>query len=126
MLASQSHLDPVADRAAATQPFVCTRTDGGLDAAWVHVAGALDIATTPQLVRTLRESQSHAQVVVLDLRELAFMDCSGVHAIVDASSWARRAGRQLVVLRGPAHVDRIFSLTGNADAVDREPSHSRA
>ena len=118
MLDPQSLLDSVAGREAGTRPFVCSSSEGGLDAAWVHVAGALDIATTPQLVRTLRESQSHAQLVVLDLRELAFMDCSGVHAIVDASSWARRAGRQLVLLRGPAHVDRLFSLTGNSDAVD--------
>jgi anti-sigma B factor antagonist len=105
---------------------VCASTQGGLDAGWVHVAGELDIATAPQLARMLRESLSRAQLVVLDLRELSFMDCSGVHAIVDASSWARRAGRQLVVLRGPAHVDRLFALTGNADTVEREPSRARA
>ena len=105
------------------------------DAAWVQVAGALDIATTPRLVRTLRESQSHARLVVLDLRELTFMDCSGVHAIVDASRRARRAGRRLVVLRGRPHVDRLFWLTGTSDAVDvvddapvegEEPARSRS
>ncbi len=88
--------------AASTEPsFECSRAEGALDAAWVHVTGALDIATTPRLERTLRESQSNAQLVVLDLRELVFMDCAGVHAIVDASSRARQAGRRLLLVRGP-------------------------
>jgi anti-sigma B factor antagonist len=51
---------------------------------------------------------------VLDLRELDFMDCSGVHTIVDASSRARQAGRRLVLLRGPPNVDRVLTLTGSA------------
>jgi anti-sigma B factor antagonist len=108
--------DPVLGRGAFTRPFECSCTDDTLDAAWVHVAGALDIATSPRLVRTLRECE--ARLVVLDLRELAIMDCSGVHAIVDASRHARQLGRQLLLLRGPAHVDRVFSLTGHADEVE--------
>lgn len=98
--------------------LVCSWTDGGPDAAWVHVAGELDIATVAQLVRTLRESQLRARVVVLDLRELEFMDSSGVHAIVSASIRARRLGGQLVLLRAPPNVDRMFTLTGSSDAVE--------
>jgi anti-sigma B factor antagonist len=97
------------------QPFECC-TDGALDAAWVHVAGDLDIATTPRLAQRLSEAE--ARLVVLDLRELAFMDSSGVHAIVDASSRARQHGRRLLLVRGPAHIDRIFSLTGHSDEVE--------
>jgi anti-sigma B factor antagonist len=108
--------DPATGRKESTRPFECSCTDGALDAAWVHVAGALDIATTPQLARTLRES--HARLVVLDLRELEFMDCSGVHAIVDASRRARQLGRRLLLLRGPPHVDRVFSLTGHSQEVE--------
>ena len=72
--------DSIAGRADILPPaFVRSRTNVGLDATWVHLAGALDLATTPQLERTLRDSQSQARLVVLDLRELAFMDCSGAH-----------------------------------------------
>ena len=85
--------DSIAGRADILPPaFVCSRTNVGLDAAWVQVAGALDLARTPQLERTLRDSQSQARLVVLDLRELAFMDCSGAHAIVNARSAARQLG----------------------------------
>ncbi len=84
----------------------------------MYVAGELDIATTPQFDRVLRESQCRTRLVVLDLRELAFMDSSGVRAIVNASIRAREVGRQLVVLPGPPNVDRMFALTGSADDVE--------
>ena len=61
----------------------------------------MDLATTSQLERTLRDSRSQARVVVLDLRKLEFMDCSGAHAIVNASIRARQLGRRLILLRGP-------------------------
>jgi anti-sigma B factor antagonist len=108
--------ESIAFRAATLRPFVCSSTGGGLDAAWVHVAGALDLATSPQLGRTLDESS--ARLVVLDLRELGFMDSSGVHTIVDASARARRDGRRLILLRGTPNVDRVFALTGSSDEVE--------
>ena len=55
---------------------------------------------------------------MLDLRELEFVDSSGVHAIVNASSRARQAGRRLVLLRGPSNVDRMFTLTGSSDQLE--------
>ena len=111
--------DSIAGRADFLPPtFECSWTGGGPDAAWVHVVGELDIATTPQLERTLRDAQRQARVVVLDLRELAFMDSAGVHAIVTAGIRARRVARRLLVLSGPMHVDRIFTLTGRRNDVE--------
>jgi anti-anti-sigma factor len=91
--------------------------DATMDVARVHVVGELDIATTPRLERTLRESECR-RLVVLDLRELAFIDSCGVRAIVNASVRAREVGRRLVALRGPPNVDRMFALTGTADDVE--------
>jgi anti-anti-sigma factor len=86
-------LDPV-------QPaLVRSSTGGGADAAWVRVTGRLDLAAVPQLVRTLRQTQLRARLVVLDLRELQLLDSSGVHVIVNASIRARRLGGRLVLLR---------------------------
>jgi anti-sigma B factor antagonist len=109
-----------AGRSADVLPpaFVCSSTNGNLDLARVHLAGELDIATTPQLQKTLREPRLQAQLVVLDLRELAFLDSSGVHAIVNASISAREVGRRLVLLRGGLDVDRVFKLTGSTDDVE--------
>jgi anti-sigma B factor antagonist len=111
--------DSIAGRAHFVPPsFGCSWTGGGPDGSWVHVVGELDIATTPELERTLREAQLEARLVVLDLRELAFIDSSGVHAIVNAGIRARQAARRLLVLRGPPNVDRVFTLAGRRDDVE--------
>jgi anti-sigma B factor antagonist len=105
--------------------FSCSSTDGGPNRAWVRVAGELDLSTVPQLVEALHALQLQARLVVLDLRELEFIDSSGVHAIVDASSRARQAERRLVLVRGPSNVDRMFALTGSSDHLeirDLEPA----
>ncbi len=96
---------------AAPPPFLCTykRT---ASAAWVHVEGELDIATSPELDRVLREAELDSLLLVLDLRAVAFMDVSAVHVIVAAASRARPGAGRLTIVRGPAHVDRVFTLTG--------------
>jgi anti-sigma B factor antagonist len=98
--------------------FVCSPANVGAGAGWVHVAGDLDIATTPQLDQTLRDAELQTRLVVLDLRDVGFMDSSGVHAIVDASVRARAVGRRLLLLRGPPHVDRVFALTETSHEVE--------
>jgi anti-anti-sigma factor len=110
----------IEDRANALRRpgFACSWSCGGLDAGWVHVAGALDIASAPELERTLLEPELQTHLVVLDLRDLVFMDSSGAHAIVDASIRARNAGNRLVLVHGSAHVDRVFTLTGSYDKVE--------
>jgi anti-anti-sigma factor len=98
--------------------FVCTWTEGGREAAWVHLAGELDVATVYQMERTLRRPEVQADVVVLDLRDLIFMDTTGVNALVNATVLARRAGRRLLLLRGSPTVDRMFALTGSVGDVE--------
>ena len=99
-------------------PFGLSLRHGGVDAAWLRVVGELDIATAPRLEQMLRSAELCARRLVLDLRELAFMDCCGVHVILEASVRARQAGRRLVIVRGPSSVDRVFVLTETAAAVE--------
>lgn len=103
---------------ASPSSFACSCTDGGLNGAWVHVAGELDMATAPELERTLGGVRSQARLVVLDLRELAFTDVSGLHAIVDASISARQRDSRLVLVRPPPDVDRTFRLIRSCDEIE--------
>jgi anti-anti-sigma factor len=113
------HSERILARAdARPTAFSCTATHGGLDAAWIHVVGELDIVTAPQLERMLHESLQLAHLTVLDLRELTFMDCASVHTIVAASVRARDAGRRLVLVRGRPDIYRLFTLTGSGTDVD--------
>jgi anti-sigma B factor antagonist len=91
-------------------PFVCT-VEQGTCTAWVQLTGELDLLTAPVLQRHLREALAHATLVVIDLRQLSFIDATGVHVICNASERADAEGRRLMVLRGPAQVDRLFTLT---------------
>lgn len=103
---------------ANSPAFTSSSTDGGLNAAWVAITGELDLASAPQLERTLSAPQLQARLVVLDLRELASIDSAGVQAIVNASIRARQKRRRLVLLRGPPNVDRMFALTGSTDDLE--------
>ena len=82
------------------------------------MADELDIASAPQLERMLRRAELSARLVVLDLRELTFMDSFGLRLIADSSHRARRTGRRLLVLRGPAQVQRLFALSRAAQDLE--------
>lgn len=121
--------EPIAGHAPAEPPsFRCTVQSNGGDA-WIGVVGELDLATSPQLQDALREAELYARRIVLDLRELAFLDTSGIHVIVDASHRLRQSRHRLVLVRGPSPVDRLFALTGTTavlDIVDLDPSEPPA
>jgi anti-sigma B factor antagonist len=102
--------------------FACSWALHDRDAAWVHLAGELDLASAPALRDTLRDAETRAQIVLLDLRDLTFMDSAGVHAIVRACVRAQRAGRRLILVRGPRQVDRLLALAGVADRLEIDDS----
>lgn len=98
--------------------FDCWTVEEGVNAARVHVTGDLDIATTPRLEAGIEDALARVHLVVVDLGDLAFIDSSGVHALVRASTRARKAGRRVVVLRGRSAVHHLFALTGSVEHLD--------
>ena len=105
-------------RGVMPAPFACTWDRSGHDGAWVRLSGEFDLATAERLERTLREAQRQARTIVVDMRQVAFADSSVIHALVEATEQARRESRRLVVLRGPAHLDRILAASGALDTVE--------
>lgn len=104
--------------------FSCRRSDCA-STVRLSVLGELDIATAPQLNHALAGAQADAALVILDLRELEFMDSSGANLIAAASGRARQAGGRLVVVRGPVQVERVFALVGldrQLELVDHPPA----
>lgn len=81
--------------------------------------GELDMATCPELERHLRELRDAGfDRVVLDLRELTFMDSSGLRAIIREDAAARAEGRTFSLVAGPPAVQRTFEV---ACVVERLP-----
>src|ERR1700722_7244620 len=79
----------------APPTFLCTTRMGGAQAAWVHVAGELDLLTAPQLERTLHDAQVHNRVVVIDMREVGFIDSAGIHVLLAAQEGTESGRAQL-------------------------------
>ena len=89
------------------------------------MTGELDRGTVPELERTIQQAQLASRRVVLDLRELDFLDSAGVHCILRAHQRAQHTGSQLALVRGSRRVDRLFILTGLCDVleiVDLDPA----
>ena len=82
----------------------------------IAVGGELDLASAPALESELQAAaQSDAELLVLDLRELEFMDSTGLSVIVKAHQRLSEEGRALSLVRGPQQVQRLLDLTGVAE-----------
>jgi anti-anti-sigma factor len=82
----------------------------------IGVSGELDLASSPALEQELdRHMSSGTELVIVDLRELEFMDSTGLSVLVRAHQRAIDAGQRFAVVRGPQQVQRLLSLTGVAD-----------
>jgi ABC-type transporter Mla MlaB component len=72
-----------------------------------HLSGGeLDLAGVPAFDYELRRAEAHATLVVVDLRELEFIDTSGACLLLEADRRVRGAGGRLLVVRGRAEVLR--------------------
>lgn len=77
------------------------------------LAGELDLATAPELeAMTEQVCANGAGELVLDLRELAFIDSTGLHAILRARAHCKAHRCELFLTPGPPAVQRVFELAG--------------
>jgi anti-sigma B factor antagonist len=89
------------------------RRDGAIH---VVLEGELDVATLPRLEAALPEPAA-GELLVIDLRELQFMDSSGIHVLMGLDVASREQGWSLVVVRGPRDVQRVLELCHVPDRV---------
>ena len=82
----------------------------------IAISGELDLASSPALQKELaRAESSDATLLIIDLRQLDFMDSTGLSVLVRAHQRADEQGRQLAMVKGPQQVQRLLSLTGVAE-----------
>jgi anti-anti-sigma factor len=85
-------------------------------AAVIVVSGELDLASSPELEQVIEGmSESATELLVIDLRELDFMDSTGLSIIVKAHQRFAEDGRRLGLVKGSPQVQRLLDLTGVAD-----------
>jgi anti-anti-sigma factor len=81
--------------------------------------GELDLAHAYSFDEELRAVEAtHPGTVVIDLRELTFLDSCGLARLLAARRRARRLGHRLLLVRGSAAVQRLFALAAVDEAFE--------
>jgi anti-anti-sigma factor len=87
----------------------------GAVVALVALRGEIDVAEAPGVERRLAEALAGSRHVVVDLREVTFIDSSGLAVLLRAAQAAAREGRELRLLRPRPLVMRTFEIAGVTD-----------
>jgi anti-anti-sigma factor len=80
--------------------------------ATVAVLGELDIATTPEFVEAFESLEPGYEEVVVDLSRCTFFASSGISILLEQRQRAETDGFELVVVKAPPEVQRMFDLAG--------------
>lgn len=77
----------------------------------VSMEGELDIATEAQATADLDRAMDGAELLVVDLRELDFLDSTGVRVLLAADLRAREKGMRFGLVRGDGMIARLLEVT---------------
>jgi anti-sigma B factor antagonist len=88
-------------------------TSRGEQVCVVHVAGEVDVYTSPSLKAALIDAMSEGcPLVIADLGKVPFIDSSGLGVLVGALRRAREAGGELRLVSDDDAVVKILRITG--------------
>jgi anti-anti-sigma factor len=82
------------------------------------LAGELDLATVAELEARAEQLCAEGRELVLDMSELAFIDSTGLLAILKTRELCAERSCGFYLTAGPPTVQRLFEVTG---LVDRLP-----
>ena len=83
------------------------------------LSGEIDLSTVEEAAGQLRDAIEGSEgTVAVDLREVSFLDSSGLRLLLQLNQELIDAGRRMVVVQGPRRVARVFELTGAESELD--------
>jgi RND superfamily putative drug exporter len=113
------HAEAVASTAAGAPDDQRIEVLSHADRTDVRVYGELTHDTSAELGRRLREAEASAPTtLVIDLRELRFMDSMGLSELVRAQHRARDAGCRLIIVKREGPIERILAISGLAEELE--------
>jgi len=84
----------------------------------IALCGELDLTTSAEVDRELRRvEQTSTDAVAIDLRELTFIDSTGIRLTLQAQRRCARNGKPLMIVRGTTQVQRLFDICGVGDTM---------
>jgi anti-anti-sigma factor len=103
------------------------RTEQHGEAAVIVPTGELDLATAPALEDVLRRAfGGDSARVVLDLRELEFIDSSGLRTLLTARRQSEDAGAQFSLVAGHRGLERTLEIAGVHKVFEWTPAEELA
>ncbi len=99
-------------RRASVSLFEVDISEGRLGPVAV-ISGEVDLAVAEAVEERIRTTLAdEPEVLVLDLRQVDFLDSSGLRVVLALDHDQRERGARLVVVRGGRRVARVMELTG--------------
>lgn len=103
----------------ASEPAFTAQIESRNGVARVALRGELDTATAPLLEESLAPLESNGFTsIMLDLRDLKFLDSSGLRVLLAASERAETNGHRLLLVGATPGARRLFELTGTQFLID--------
>ena len=85
----------------------------------IALSGELDMATVPTLGdRLTAVERDGARAILLDLRDLRFLDSTGLHALVRAHERSKTNGHRLLLVGVSPVTRRLCEITGTEFLLD--------
>ena len=108
---------------------VSVETADTRDGLLVSLAGELDVASADSVEARLIDIEGAGpERLVIDLRELQFMDSTGLSLLINADRRGRKAGRRVTIVSGTGPSRRILQTVGldtRLDVVQELPVQRR-
>jgi anti-anti-sigma factor len=93
-------------------PSFTTHVEARNGVARLALVGELDMGTAPAFLEQLTwVDQDGASAVMLDLRDVTFVDSTGLRAFLQAYERAKTRGYRLILVGANEHIRRLFALT---------------
>jgi anti-sigma B factor antagonist len=107
---------------APAAPAFDTTIHADRDHVVVVPRGELDLDTAPSLDADLRALRDLGfTTIVVDLRELSFIDSAGISLLLEWATVAARRGHAFRLIPGSDRIHLTFRLTGVLEALGLEP-----
>lgn len=102
-------------------PQFTARIESRNGVARIALEGELDMATVPVLSDHLARFEADGVAgIMLDLRDLTFVDCSGLRTFLEARERSQANGHRFILVGASPSARRLFELTGAQFLLDEQ------
>lgn len=103
---------------SSEHPYLTIEVTRASKAQTIVLIGEADLLGAPNIEAVLKDaSAGEPELIVIDLRDLTFIDSSCLQALITGHELCRARGHELRVIPGPENVQRLFELAGMTQAL---------